>query len=93
MGKNPWIAAGLSLLFGGLGQFYVGDWLKGLAFLVMDFATGYVYLHVNAELGAAANIVVGVVAITDAYNGAKRKNAGAPAPKAAEHVHPPLRVF
>lgn len=89
-GKNPLLAAGLNLLVAGLGQIYLGRWARGLAFLALDFATGYYYMKVDEGVGAVLNLVVGVVAVVDAYRICK---AGEKPKKPPEADGPPLRVF
>ena len=83
--KNPWTAAILAAVVPGLGQFYLGDYKRGMLYLVgtlgLEFfgfdadltAVGAVF-GVPMELGGLALWAHGV---WDAWNGAKRVNASA----------------
>ncbi len=48
--KRPMVAATLSGLMPGLGQFYVGEWKKGLAFLIGAIVA-------DAAFGASAGLL------------------------------------
>ena len=68
MAKNRYLAAFLSFILAGFGQFYVGSYLKGAVFLVFDLLSSYLYM--NDVLPTAAlvlNLVVTVVSMVDAY--------------------------
>jgi TM2 domain-containing membrane protein YozV len=65
--KSPVLAAFLSLLLGGLGQFYNGEIGKGLCFLVVEFIAAF------ATMGMGY-IAVMLVSTVDAYASANRIN-------------------
>ena len=78
MAKNPWIAALLSFILAGLGQIYVGAYLLGLLFLVLEALSATIYMYVDDSVGGMFNLVVGVVSMVDAYRRAKRCNLNHP---------------
>ena len=92
MAKNPWIAAGLSFVLAGLGQIYVGQTVKGLLFLALDLATGYVMLHVHEGAGLVLNLVIGTISIVDAFQAA-RKTRGEVQSMAEPALEREIRVF
>lgn len=63
--KEPWLAALLSLLIGGVGQFYCGRNARGAFFLIIDLILWFTIF------GA---ILWGIIAAVDAYNIAKDIN-------------------
>ncbi|VVB51147.1 Uncharacterised protein [uncultured archaeon] len=91
--KNPYIAALLSFFISGLGQFYVGDVMKGLVFIIFEFMTAFILVNVNYTAGGILNLFVGVWSIFDAYRSAQRKNLNE-APKTQVHpTAPKLKVY
>jgi TM2 domain-containing membrane protein YozV len=64
--KSPALAALLSLLIVGVGQFYNGDWLKGFGFMVAAVFCALIFFPVV--------VVVWVAAMADAYLTAQKKN-------------------
>jgi TM2 domain-containing membrane protein YozV len=71
--KNPGLAAVLSFLIVGLGQIYNGQIGKGLLLLVAAIISGVLWL---IYIGIIFSIIIWIYAIYDAYNTAKRINAG-----------------
>lgn len=75
--RKPWLAALLSFVTTGLGQFYNGQWKKGLVLFVMETVLG---LGVVIALASFPAMVVGVVVLLgfnifvagEAYLSAKR---------------------
>jgi TM2 domain-containing membrane protein YozV len=76
MAKNPWIAALLSFLLTGLGQVYVGRYLRGAVLFLMALSTGYLFLEAGVDAAAAANVAVSLYSMWDAYRQAKAARAG-----------------
>jgi TM2 domain-containing membrane protein YozV len=66
--KNPGTAAVLSALLPGLGQFYNGDFLRGIFWLIV---TPGMWIGTGGLLGWICHVIAAVTA----YNRAKRKNA------------------
>jgi hypothetical protein len=98
MAKKPWLAALLSLLVAGFGQFYVGAWGLGMLFLVLDVLMGYAYQRNESPVILALNLFVTAVSMIHAYDRAKKANTDKPAgkEKSADDGQPPqpqLRVF
>ncbi len=71
--KNPGIAAVLSALFVGLGQIYNGEIAKGLIFMVAYFVS---ILLAFIFIGIITTPILWIFGIYDAYNTAKKINAG-----------------
>jgi TM2 domain-containing membrane protein YozV len=71
--KNPGIAAVLSALFVGLGQIYNGEIAKGLIFMVAYFIS---ILLAFIFIGIITTPILWIFGIYDAYNTAKKINAG-----------------
>ena len=71
--KNPGIAAVLSALFVGLGQIYNGEIAKGLIFMVAYFIS---ILLSFIFIGIITTPILWIFGIYDAYNTAKKINAG-----------------
>ena len=71
--KNPGVAAVLSALFVGLGQIYNGEIAKGLIFMVAYFVS---ILLAFILIGIITTPLLWIFGIYDAYNTAKRINAG-----------------
>ena len=65
--KNPGVAAVLSALIPGIGQFYNGDFLRGIFWLIV---TPGLWLGSGGLLGW----IFHVIAAMTAYSRAKRKN-------------------
>lgn len=65
--KNPGVAAVLSLLIPGVGQFYNGDFLRGIFWLIV---TPGLWLGTGGLLGWVAHIIAAITA----YHRAVRKN-------------------
>ncbi|MFH1054527.1 MAG: hypothetical protein V1744_00365 [Candidatus Altiarchaeota archaeon] len=93
MAKNPWLAAALSLLIAGLGQLYVGRVWRAVGFLVLDLATGYVYVNMNEQVGFTLNMAVTVISVVDAYRLAKKPTEEKPKEKPEQIQKQELRVF
>jgi TM2 domain-containing membrane protein YozV len=66
--KNPGTAAVLSAIIPGIGQFYNGDFLRGIFWLIV---TPGLWIGSGGLLGWVCH----VIAAMTAYNRAKRKNA------------------
>jgi TM2 domain-containing membrane protein YozV len=66
--KNPGVAAVLSALIPGIGQFYNGDFLRGIFWLIV---TPGLWLGSGGTLGWVCH----VIAAFTAYHRASRKNA------------------
>ena len=71
--KIPGIAAVLSALFVGLGQIYNGEIAKGLIFMVAYFIS---ILLSFIFIGIITTPILWIFGIYDAYNTAKKINAG-----------------
>lgn len=71
--KNPGIAAVLSAVFVGLGQIYNGEIAKGLIFMVAYFVS---ILLTFILIGIITTPILWIFGIYDAYNTAKKINAG-----------------
>jgi len=98
MAKKPWLAALLSLLVAGFGQFYVGAWGLGVLFLVLDLLMGYAYQSNESPVILALNLFVTAVSMIHAYNRAKMMNTDKPPEKEKmvddrQPPQPELRVF
>lgn len=65
--KNPGLACVLSLLIPGIGQFYNGDFLRGLFWLIV---TPGMWLGTGGLLGWVCHIIAGITA----YRRAELKN-------------------
>jgi len=65
--KNPFLAAFLSFLIGGLGQFYNGEFGKGVLFLVVELVGGIFTLGVGY-------FIVMIISVFDAYASAQNIN-------------------
>ena len=71
---NPILAAILSFLIPGLGQFYCGSLAKGLAFLVVAILLGLAVLMVfKSWVYIIINLLISLYAAYDAYNMASLK--------------------
>ena len=66
--KNPGLAAVLSALLPGLGQFYNGDFLRGIFWLIV---TPGLWIGSGGLLGWICHVIAAITA----YNLARRKNA------------------
>ena len=66
--KNPGIAAVLSAVIPGLGQFYNGDFLRGIFWLIV---TPGMWIGTGGFLGRVCHVLAAITA----YNSANRKNA------------------
>ncbi len=71
--KNPGIAAVLSALFVGLGQIYNGEILKGII-LIIVYSISVVLMFVF--IGFITTPLLWIFGVYDAYNSAKKINAG-----------------
>ena len=73
--KNPTLAAILSFLFMGLGQFYNGEVKKGIIFLVLYIVS---IVLMSFFVGFITTPVLWIWGMVDAYKSAKKSN-GQPA--------------
>ena len=66
--KKVWVAVLSSLLITGLGQVYVGEWRKGIAFFVGTFSIGYLMSY-YFDYGTIMlfGTVMAVISAYDAY--------------------------
>lgn len=66
--KKVWVAVLSSLLITGLGQVYVGEWRKGIAFFVGTFSIGYMMSY-YFDYGTIMlfGTVMAVISAYDAY--------------------------
>jgi TM2 domain-containing membrane protein YozV len=71
--KKPWLAALLSFIIAGLGQFYVGRLWRGLFFFTVELLTAG-FFEVNYAVGMVLNMFVSIAAAVDAYHLAKKIN-------------------
>jgi TM2 domain-containing membrane protein YozV len=72
-GKRMWVAVVLSLLVTGLGQVYLGEWRRGLAFFGTAFVIGFVASdYVSYDKLIIMGVILAVIAAYDAYNISKR---------------------
>jgi len=65
--KSPFLAAILSLLIAGLGQFYLGKYSRGAVLLSLEIITSVIYLWIHPDVGGLLNLSVSVFAALDAY--------------------------
>jgi TM2 domain-containing membrane protein YozV len=81
--KSPGLAAGLSLIFGGLGQFYAGAPVRGVFWLALDaFSALLIFTSMRATAGSfqinwgyvAFSLIVTIVSMVDAYMAAVSYN-------------------
>ena len=71
--KRTWVAVVLSLLVTGLGQVYLGEWRRGLAFFGTAFVIGFVaFDYVSYDKLIIMGAILAVMAAYDAYNISKR---------------------
>ncbi len=66
--KKVWIAVLASLLITGLGQVYIGEWRKGIAFFVGTFTMGYLlsyYLDYSTIM--LFGTIIALISAYDAY--------------------------
>jgi signal peptidase I len=70
--NRPWIAAFLSSLLAGLGQFYNRQWLVGILLVALYCLTRFL----PAMIAVAAMTVLNIVAVAQAYNGARPAPTG-----------------
>ncbi len=93
--KRPWLAVGLSLLFPGLGHFYLDeDGLGAYLFLIAYFCfTPFAWLSILTNLSSlllpVAIVWVAILALAaaDAYRLALRYNRfGGPSPGPRKHI-------
>ena len=73
--KNPGLAAILSFLIVGAGQIYNGQIAKGLLFMVIQ-VVNFILIICTFFLWTPVYLVMFVYVICDAYNVAKKINAG-----------------
>lgn len=73
-GKNPIVAAFLSVVIAGFGQFYLGQFFRGLFFVSLEFVTALIHLEVSKNIGYVLNFLASIWAATDAYRSAKKQN-------------------
>lgn len=70
MEKNykPWLATALSFVYAGFGHLYVGSYLKGLFFIVVDSILIYVMLvYSGTDLLQIASAILSIAASYEAY--------------------------
>lgn len=79
--KNPGLAAILSLIIPGVGQFYNGDFLRGIFWLIV---TPGLWIGTGGLLGWVAHVISAVTA----YRRAEREQAVSPMGVQNEN-HPP----
>ena len=72
--KKPWVSAFLSFIGIGLGQFYNGDTVKGLALVSVFIAALYAFQVFLPGALFIPFILVWAIAIPDAYQSAKKIN-------------------
>jgi TM2 domain-containing membrane protein YozV len=66
--KKVWIAVLASLLITGLGQVYVGEWRKGIAFFVGTFSLGYMLsYYIDYSTIMLFGTVMAIISAYDAY--------------------------
>jgi TM2 domain-containing membrane protein YozV len=65
--KSPILAAILSLLIAGVGQFYVGRFSRGLILLLLDLITFALFVWIHPDVGGFLNLAVTVYSAYDAY--------------------------
>ncbi len=66
--KKVWLAVLLSLLLTGLGQVYIGQWRKGVAFFVGTFIMGYLLFDViDYGLIMLFGSIMEIISAYDAY--------------------------
>jgi hypothetical protein len=72
--KDPTIAAILSFIITGLGQVYLGYYLRGIVLFVISASVLFVLpiYSDNTQLNFIAILIVGIIATYDAYRLAKK---------------------
>jgi cadmium resistance protein CadD (predicted permease) len=66
---KPWLATALSFVFAGLGHIYVGSYLKGIVFIVLDSFLIYVILtYSGTDWVQVLSAVISIAVSFDAYN-------------------------
>ena len=66
--KKVWLAVLLSLLLTGLGQVYIGQWRKGVAFFIGTFLMGYLlYDVIDYGLIMLFGSIMAIISAYDAY--------------------------
>jgi TM2 domain-containing membrane protein YozV len=71
MEKNykPWLATALSFVFAGLGHLYVGSYLKGVFYMLLDSITVYlIYFYPELWWVQVITIMLSIISSFEAYN-------------------------
>ncbi len=76
--KSPFLAAVLSLLIAGLGQFYLGKYPRGAVFLSLEIITSAIFFWIHPEIGGILNLSISIFAAYDAYKLATKINRKLP---------------
>lgn len=72
MQKNPGLAAILGFFFPGIGQFYNGQFGKGIVFLVVD---GINFLLAFIGIGLVTAFITAIISAYDCYKSAEKINS------------------
>ena len=72
--RNRFVAVFLSLLIGGFGQFYLGEWRVGLIYFIADLASAGAYVSRESNFWFALNFAVSIASAVHAYHTAKHKD-------------------
>ena len=66
--KKVWVAVLASLLLTGLGQVYIGEWRKGIAFFVGTFSIGFVLsYYFDYSTIMTLGTIMAIISALDAY--------------------------
>ncbi|MFH1788434.1 MAG: hypothetical protein ABH834_03535 [Candidatus Altiarchaeota archaeon] len=87
MAKNPILAAALSVIIAGFGQFYLGQAKRGLFFLALEFLTAIIHIEFSRNIGYALNFLASIWAATDAYRTAKHMRENTKTPDPAQEIY------
>ena len=65
--KSLWVAILLQLIIAGLGHIYLGRFLRGAIFILVDLLTSYIYFQEESIPALILSIIITIIAIYDSY--------------------------